>query len=422
MGSDIEIQLPQWHTGLMEAHRYKVLWGGRGSGKSWTVARCLLLLAAGRPLRVLCTREVQDSVRDSVHRLLSDQIEGMGLGGYYEVTRDEIRGVNGSLFVFSGLASHTVESIKSFEGVDIVWCEEAQSIVKRSWDVLLPTIRKDGSEIWLTLNPRLETDETWVRFIENPRSDSFVRQVNWRDNPWFSDVLDQERRDTQSRDPESYSNIWEGQPLRVAEGAIYRFEVDALYSDGRVRSVPADPVLPVHTVWDLGWNDSMSIACVQRSASEVRVIDYIEDRNKTLDWYVRELEKKAYRWGTDFIPHDGKSKDFKTGKSTEELLRSMGREVKVLQAHAVEESIRAARILFPRCYFDEKKTKRLLECLKRYRRTVAKNGEPMGPLHDEYSHGADCFRYVGQAVDLMRTGQKKPPKRVFEAVQSWMAG
>jgi phage terminase large subunit len=405
--SDLQVSLPEWHRGLMERHRYKTLWGGRGSGKSWTVARCLLLTAIAGPTRVLCTREVQESIKDSVHRLLSDQIDVMGLGGHFEITRDEIRGINGSLFIFSGLASQTVESIKSFEGVDIVWCEEAQSIVKRSWDVLLPTIRKKDSEIWMTMNPRLETDETWVRFVENSRPDSFVVNVNWRDNPWFSDVLNDERLDTQRRDPDSYSNIWEGQPLRVAEGAIYRYEVDALYLDGRVRSVPADPILLTHTIWDLGWNDSMSIAFVQRSSSEVRVVDYLEDKNKTLDWYIREIEKKPYRWGTDFIPHDGKAKDFKTGKSTEELLKQMGRDVKVLRAHSVEESIRAARIMFPRCYFDERKTKRLLECLKRYRRTVAKNGEPMGPLHDEFSHGADCFRYLGQAVDIMRSDKEK---------------
>lgn len=400
--SDLRIQLPDWHAGLLGRSRYKVLWGGRGSSKSWTVAICLLLRAISAPTRVLCTREVQESIKDSVHRLLSDQIDRLGFGAHFEITRDEIRGTNGSLFIFSGLASQTVESIKSFEGVDIVWCEEAQNIVKRSWDVLLPTIRKEGSEIWMTMNPRLETDETWVRFVENARTDSFVRQVNWRDNPWFSEVLNNERLDTQKRDPDSYSNIWEGQPLRVAEGAIYRHEVDALYVENRVRHVPADPILLTHTVWDLGWNDSMSIACVQRSSSEVRIVDYIEERNKTLDWFVMELEKKPYRWGTDYIPHDGRAKDFKTGKSTEELLKQMGREVSVLRAHSVEESIRAARMMFPRCYFDGQKTKRLLECLKRYRRTVAKNGEPMGPLHDEFSHGADCFRYIGQAVDQMR--------------------
>jgi phage terminase large subunit len=417
----MNIDLPDWHEELMKPHRYKVLYGGRGSGKSWTVVRCLLILAASRPTRVLCTREVQDSIKDSVHRLLSDQIQDLGLGAHYEVTSNEIRGVNGSLFIFSGLASHTIESIKSFEGMDIVWCEEAQSIVKRSWDVLLPTIRKECSEIWLTMNPKLETDETWVRFVQNPRADSFVRKVNWRDNPWFSEVLESERLDTQRRDPDSYSNIWEGEPLRVAEGAIYRYEVEQLYADRRVGNVPYDPILPVHTVWDLGWNDAMAISCVQRSASEVRIIDYLESRGQTLDWYVRQLEAKKYRFGLDFIPHDGKAKDFKTGKSTEEILKGMGRDVRVIQVVSVEEGIRAARVLFPRCYFHEGKTKRLLECLKRYRRIMAKNGESMSPLHDEFSHGADNFRYIGQSVDVMKTNSK-PKKTFFQPLSDWMSG
>jgi phage terminase large subunit len=408
--SDVRIEMPDWHEGLMRPARYKVMYGGRGSGKSWTVARALVLLAASRQLRVLCTREVQESIKDSVHRLISDQIDALGLGGYYEITEREIRSVAGSSFIFSGLASQTVESIKSFEGVDIVWCEEAQTIVKRSWDILTPTIRKPGSEIWLTLNPKLETDETWVRFVQSPRSDSFVVKVNWRDNPWFSKELDDERVDTQRRDPDSYPNIWEGEPLRVAEGAIYRYEMDALYKDERIRNVPYDPILPVHTVWDLGWNDSMSIAFVQRSASEVRIVDYLENRNQTLAWYVGEILKRPFRWGVDFIPHDGAARDFKTGMSTEELLKKMDRNVSVLPVHSVEEGIKAARLLFPRCYFDKDKTGRLIECLKRYRRVVAKNGEAMSPLHDEFSHGADCFRYVGQAVDKMTGGYRKLEK------------
>ena len=212
--------MPDWSGGLFEAHRYKVIHGGRGSGKSWAVARALVLQAASKPLRILCTREIQESIRDSVHRLLSDQIQALGLGAHYEITQGEIRSRNGSLFVFSGLAQHTVESIKSFEGIDIAWCEEAQSISKRSWDVLLPTIRKVGSEVWMTLNPLLETDETYSRFVADPPRNAWVRRVNWRDNPWFPPVLEEERLETQRRDPDNYGNVWEGQPLRVAEGAI----------------------------------------------------------------------------------------------------------------------------------------------------------------------------------------------------------
>jgi phage terminase large subunit len=405
----LNVQMPEWAGGLFEPHRYKVIHGGRGSGKSWAVARALLTLAVSRPLRILCTREVQDSIRDSVHRLLSDQIQALGLGAHYEVTRDEIRGRNGSLFVFSGLAQQTVESIKSFEGIDIAWCEEAQSISKRSWDVLLPTIRKPGSEVWMTLNPQLETDETFSRFVNDPPPNALVKQVNWRQNPWFNEVLDHERQETKRKDPDNYENIWEGAPVRVAEGAIYRHEVDELYTNGRVRTVPHDPMLKVHTVWDLGWNDAMSIGMFQRSASALMCIGYIEDSHHTVDWYVRELEKnKEFRWGTDFIPHDGRSKDHNSGRSTEDILRALGRRPEVLPALSVEEGIKAARLTFPRLYVDDTKCQRLLECLKRYKRIVNKLGEPMAPLHDEYSHGADMFRYAAVSANMMTNYEPEP--------------
>lgn len=404
IGGKLRVEMPpDLAKGLFAARRYKVLHGGRGSGKSWAVARALLVLASTRTLRILCAREIQDSIRDSVHRLLSDQIERLGLGGLFEITRDEIRCPStGSLFVFAGLAAHTVESIKSFEGVDIVWVEEAQSVTKRSWDVLLPTIRKEGSEIWMTLNPHMETDETYRRFVANPAPNAWVLQVNWRQNPWFSKVLDDERKEMLRTDPDGYANVWDGVPQRVAEGAIYRHEVDKLYLDGRVCRVPADPFLLVHTVWDLGWADSMAISLVQRTTTEVRIVDYIEDRNRTLDWYVAELNKRGHHYGTDFIPHDGAAKDFKTGKSTEEHLTKLRRNPRVLGRMGVEEGIKAARLLFPRVYIDETRCARLLECLKRYKRVINRaTGEPDLPLHDEFSHGADDFRYIGQAVDQM---------------------
>ncbi len=395
-------QFPEKLSFLFDPARYKVAHGGRGSGKSWGFARALLILAAQRPLRVLCTREIQKSIKDSVHRLLNDQIQSLGLGGHFEVFDTEIRGINGSLFLFAGLAQHTVESIKSFEGIDIVWCEEAQTITKRSWDVLLPTIRKAGSEVWLTLNPDMETDETYDRFVGNPPPDAVVVQMNWKDNPWFGGVLETERQETMRRDPDGYQNIWEGVPKRVSEGAIYRHEIERLYAEERVRAVPYDPLLKVHTVWDLGWNDAMTIGFFQRSHAEVRCIDYIEDSHRTLDWYVAQIEKRPYRWGTDFIPHDGRQRNTQTGKSTEEALKAMQRRPKVLDAMNVEEGIKAARMMFPRVYFDKDKTTRLLECLKRYQRSInAQTREPGDPLHDEFSHGADCFRYAAMAVEMM---------------------
>ena len=399
------LQLPEKLAPLFEPRRYKVMHGGRGGGKSWSVAGVLLAMAADRPLRILCAREIQKSMKDSVHRLLKDQVVKLGLESFFDVLDTEIRGANGSLFLFSGLQSHTVDSIKSFEGVDIVWVEEAHGVSKKSWDVLIPTIRKAGSEIWLTLNPDMDTDETYVRFIATPSDDTWVCEINWRDNPWFPEVLNQERlKAKRTMSKEDYEHIWEGNPRTVAEGAIYRHEIVDLVGGGRLTLVPYDPSLPVHTVWDLGWNDAMTIGFVQRGPMEVRIIDYIEDSHRTLDWYVAQIEKRPYRWGTDFLPHDGRTRNFQTGKSTEEQLQAMGRNPVVQNATSVEEGIKAARMLFPRCYFDKAKTERLIECLKRYRRAIhTQTGEPMGPLHDEFSHGADMFRYIAQAVPVMES-------------------
>lgn len=403
--TDVTLQIPEKLRGIWRPSRYKVMYGGRGSGKSWTVAAVLLVMATQRPLRVLCAREVQKSMRDSVHRLLKDTIERLGLSLFFEAMDAEIRGANGSLFLFSGLQQHTIDSIKSFEGVDIVWIEEAHSVSKKSWDVLVPTIRAPGSEIWMTLNPEMETDETYKRFIESSRDDVWKCEVNWRDNPWFPGELKREmEHDLRTKTRDECDHIWEGKVRRVVDGAIYQHEMDALIGDGRVCDVPYDATLPVHTVWDLGWNDAMVVGMIQKGPQDVRIIDYIEDSGRTLDWYVAELDKRPYRWGTDFLPHDGRTRNFQTGKSTQEQLQAMGRQdVLVLSSMSIEEGIRGVRMIMSRCYFDKRKTARLVECLKRYRRDLhTKTGEPMRPLHDEYSHGADMMRYVGQALDLMR--------------------
>ncbi len=408
----IEVQIPAKLAGLYEPRRYKVMHGGRGGGKSHGVAEVLLEMAARNPLRILCAREIQKSMRDSVHRLLKDKVIKLGMQGFFEVLDNEIRGRNGSLFLFSGLQSHTVDSIKSFEGVDIVWVEEAHGVSKKSWDVLVPTIRKNGSEIWLTLNPDMETDETYQRFIATPSPDTWVCEINWRDNPWFPQVLDEERQKAKrTMGKDDYEHIWEGKARKVAAGAIYRYEIEALYADGRACGVPYDPRLPVHTVWDLGWNDAMAIVMVQvGGAQDIRIIDYIEDSHRTLDWYVAQLEKRPYRWGWDYLPHDGKNGNFQTGMNTEQRLKQLGRrQVKCNAALGIEEGIKLARMAFPRTYFDAKKTARLLECLKRYQRALNKAGEGNAPLHDEYSHGADAFRYVGMSVEHMYRAQQAQP-------------
>jgi phage terminase large subunit len=189
----VDASFPAMLENLFKPVRYKVLHGGRGSGKSWAAARALLIQGVREPLRILCAREVQRSIKESVHQLLGDQIKELGLGAFWQVLDNEMRGRNGAKIAFTGLAAHTTESVKSYEGYDRVWIEEAQTVSKRSWDILTPTIRKPQSEIWLTLNPDLLTGETYARFVVAPPPDSWVCQINYLDNPWFPEVLDKER-------------------------------------------------------------------------------------------------------------------------------------------------------------------------------------------------------------------------------------
>lgn len=395
-------EFPEKLEFLFQPKRIKVAYGGRGGAKSWGFARALLILAAQNPIRILCTREIQKSIKDSVHKLLSDQIEALGLGHFYEILETTIRGANGSEFSFAGLQSHTVNSIKSFEGVDVCWVEEAQTVSKRSWDILLPTIRKPGSEIWISFNPDLDTDETYKRFVTSRRDDSIVVHINADDNPWLSDELKREREQCRITDPEGYKNIWEGKCKAVVDGAIYHNEMLAAIEGGRIRPVPHDPMLKVHTIWDLGWNDCMSIILVQRSSSELRIIDYIEDSHRTLADYVAQLRQRSYNWGSDWLPHDGETKNIQTGKSAKEVLISLGRAVQITPKLDIETGIKAARLVFPRVYFDDTKTDRLVQCLKRYRRAINQiTNEPGAPLHDEYSHGADAFRYLCVNADKL---------------------
>jgi phage terminase large subunit len=407
----MKAQFPEKLRILFEPSRYKFIRGGRGSGKSWGVARGLLLLGASRPLRILCTREIQKSIKQSVHQLLRDQIAALGLSSFYEVLETEIRGRNGTQFFFSGLSDQTADSIKSFEGCDIVWCEEAQTITARSWRILVPTIRKEGSEIWATYNPELESDETHQMAVIRPAPGTISIEMNWQDNPWFPAVLETERLHAKATMSEAdYNHVWGGKCKPAVEGAIYFNEVAKAEEEGRFTRVPYDPLLKLHTIWDLGWNDSMSIILAQRAASEIRVVDYIEDSHRALPDYVRELTEVPRNWGDDWLPHDGFAVRHQTGKSDEQVLKALGRSVKQTPNVEVEQGIRTARLVFPRIWFNTEApgVKRLIECLKRYRRNVStKTGEGGTPLHDQYSHGADAFRYLCLDADQLTNAARE---------------
>jgi phage terminase large subunit len=413
-----DIQFPEALEPLFSPARYKVAYGGRGGAKSWGFARALLILGAQSKLRILCTREVQKSIEDSVHKLLSDQIEKVGLLGFYDVQARKIKGSNGTEFLFAGLSDITAANVKSFEGVDIVWCEEAQAISKNSWNTLIPTIRKedDGadvfkeSEIWISFNPDLDTDETYVRFVTNPPPGAVLMPINYGDNPWFPSILEKERVHAKATMPKAeYENIWEGKCKPAVTGAIYAEEIGALRDDGRICDVAYDPAFKVHVIWDLGWNDMMALILVQRHLSTLRVIEYLEDSHKTLDWWSTELKTRRYNWGKLWLPHDGAHGDYKTGKSAEKIMQELGWETSITPSQPVETGIRTARMALARTYIDKTKAARLVECLKRYRRGIpATTGEPGAPRHDEFSHGADAYRYLAINAEYLHNHVEMP--------------
>jgi phage terminase large subunit len=413
------LSIPEKLEGLLTPQRYKVMWGGRGSAKSWTTAAALVHKATMNPLRILCARETQKSIQESVHRLIKDTIDRLGVSHLFEVQEARILGVNGSDFAFAGIKQQSIANLKSFEGVDICWVEEAQVVTKRSWDVLIPTIRKPGSEIWITFNPELDTDETYTRFVLDPPDNAWVQRINWNDNPWFNKEMDDERQLMARRDPIGYRTVWEGECRPAVEGAIYARELDALLRDSRFSVVKYDPLLKTHTVWDLGWNDQTVILVVQRAASELRIIGALIRRFSTYEQDIQALkdwasERPGLQWGTDWLPHDAKAQTKTAGGRTgEQIVKALGRTVEIVPNLTVEEGIKQVRTAFPRLWID-KSCQDWLNAIKRYHRQVSTDGSKTGlPVHDDASHGADALRYLAIVAEKLNNHSIKLQKLVY---------
>ena len=400
--------------------RYRVLYGGRGGAKSWGIARALLIKAARQPLRILCAREFQTSIKDSVHKLLSDQIYAMGMQGLFEITQNTIRGKNGSEFNFVGLKNN-IANVKSYEGVDIAWVEEANTTSKLSWSTLIPTIRKEGSEIWVSFNPELETDETYQRFVANPPENAIVQKINWSDNPWFPETLRIEKDNLFVRDREAYNTVWEGMCRQTVDGAIFAKEMQQAEYEGRITRVPYDPVKPVLAVFDIGWADATAVWFVQFVGMETRLIRYYETTQTTISQILAKMQTFGYVYDTLYLPHDAQNKTLAAnGRSIEEIVRNAGYNVRIIDRTPIADSINAARTIFPKCYFDRENAHEGLQCLRHYRYDV--NPETgnfsQKPLHDNYSHGADAFRYIGLMINEPKQVKKR---QINYQTSSWMS-
>lgn len=383
-------QFPKWAMNLFVHHRYKVVYGGRGGARSWSFARAILLICSKVKTRVLCTREIQASLKDSVHQLMRDQIEKMQLNGF-DVTDREIRHENGSLILFAGLRNN-VNKIKSMEAVDICWVEEAERVTKKSWRTLIPTIRKKGSEIWVSFNPDQEDDATWQRFIVNKPPRAWVLKVNGEDNPWFGEDLAEERAYDYKVDPESADHVWGGNIRVVSDAQILRgkFVVEEF-------TVPIDEETK-EPLWngpyqgmDFGFSDPFA-------AIRCWVFDdtlYVSDEA----WAVKLDQHRITSFVNERIPLFDllRTRGDSSRPDTISYLQKHGlpRMVPATKgANSVEDGIAHLRsykkiVLHPRC-------KRTLDECKRYSYKVdEKSGDVLfGVIVDEHNHLIDCLRYA----------------------------
>lgn len=416
----MNVEIPEKAAFLFEPARFKILYGGRAGIKSWSCARALLAQARARKLRIGCARETMKSLDDSVHQLLQDQIAAMGMGDFFLAQKKLIRAQNGSTFSYHGLRDRSVHNIKSLESVDILWIEEAQNVSKKSWNVVIPTIRKPGSEIWASFNPELETDETYQRFVVQPPTGAVVVKTSYRDNPYLSAEIKQDMDDLKTKDPLEFEHVYEGVCRPAVQGAVYKEQLIAAEKEGRITRVPYDASRPVDTFWDLGFGDNVSIWFAQSVGFEFRLIDFVSESLKDIGYYLAELSKRPYNYRTAFLPHDARAKTLAAGgRSVQQLVEAGGYKVRIVPSLSLVDGMAAVRTIFNRCWFDQEKCAEGIQALKHYRYEY---DEQLGtfkrdPLHDWSSHPADAFRYFAVSIreperEKARVEAQAPPVRV----------
>lgn len=413
-----QIDLPEYAKLLWEPARHYALYGGRGGGKSWAIADHLLIDGASRERRFGCCREIQHTIRDSVKRLLDDRIQALGLSAYYESTDKEIRGLrNNTLFTFFGLWRNP-DGIKSTEGMDRVWVEEASRASQRSIDILIPTVRKDNSGLIWSWNPEYEHDavEKMFRGPSGPPPRTIIKRVSWQDNPWFPSELREAMDAMYASDPDRAEHIYGGEYVKAVEGAYFAAEIRAARAQGRVRPLSYDPNYELRVYWDLGHNDATSVGVTQRPPGKLNFIDYCEGTGQPPSYYMNWLRQNGYSGALCVLPHDGASvhPDNPMSMSYEAQLRAAGFRVKVVPNQgrgAVMQRINVLRRLFPRIEFNEDPCRPLLRALGHYHEKiheVTKYG--MGPNHDWSSHGADMAGLAAIDYEDAKTVIEAPPR------------
>lgn len=397
---------PEKAAALFKPAPYKVLHGGRGASKTWDFCRAMLILGARRKLYNLCAREIQKSIRDSVHRVLWTQIDALNLNKFYDVQDQKISGINGTQFVFAGIRNN-ITSIKSMEGIDICAVFEATFVSQHSWEVLLPTVRRDapfgpfgrGSEVWIEFNPELATDYTYKYWVFSPPPDTVVIEANWRDNPWFPETLCKLKDDLRKRDYDSYLTVWEGKVRRVVQGAIYARELEKAQNEGRINpKILVDRGKPVDIGADLGRADTTSLWFMQQIGMEHHAVDYYSNFGHDWAHFLEEIQSRRYIIGKIYLPHDAEHKHLAANKSikrqTQDAYPGDGRVIVVPKTASVVNDINAVRQWFPRACFNERTCADGLTGLAHYRFDVDPETKEVSrvPMHNFASHPADGLR------------------------------
>jgi phage terminase large subunit len=392
-----QMEIPKAFNNLFEPHRLHVFYGGRGGSKSESVARYLLWAGMKEPMTILCAREFQSSMRESVHQLLSSLIEKYTLQEFYRVKETEIVGENGTKFIFMGLRKN-VENIKSIPNIMRCWVEEAETVSGRSWDVLMPTIRGEGSEIILTFNPDIEDSPTYQRFVVDPPSYAVVRKVNYDENPFFPEVLKTEMEEMKAKDEPSYRHIWLGEPRATVEGAIYQHELQKAKDEGRIADFPYDARYPVSCFWDIGWADHTSIWFLQIVNHQFRVIDFYQGQFQKTSHYVEVLNERKYAYDRIVLPHDAENEHANADRTWIQIVRQAFPNANVYtgKRQAIELRLEATKNMFALLHIDKERCADGLSDLARYHFAIDPDTGKSSrePFHGPESDCADAFGYM----------------------------
>lgn len=398
-------------------------YGGRGSGKTRSFAkmsavRGYIWSKAGRRGIILCGRQFMNSLADSSLEEIKAAIESEPwLAAHYDIGEKYVRTKDGRVrYEFTGL-DRNIDSVKSKARILLCWVDEAEPVIEEAWAKLIPTLRDEESELWVTWNPERKTSPTHKRFrlAKDPRIK--VCQINWRDNPWFPEVLERTRqRDMRDR-PDDYSWIWEGDFRSVIAGAYFAAGINLARKEGRIGRVSADPLMEKRAYWDIGGTgaraDARAIWIVQFIGKEVRVLDYRETVGQPLSADVEWLRGEGCGNIHCVLPHDGETNDRVHDVSYDSYLRAAGFPVTVIPNQgrgAAMKRIEAVRRILPSCWFNEAKCSTGIDALGWYHeKRDEERGAGLGPEHDWSSHGADAFGLMAVAYEAHSAPRTNAP-------------